>query len=234
MALVPGGPFHRGVNDPRGPDEGPERTLRLRDYFLDIHEVSNARFAEFVEATGYVTEAERDPAAVRSWRRPGADGLAPSAAHPVVHATWEDAHAYCAWRGRRLPTEAEWEKAARGGDDRQWPWGGTLDATRANGWGDADPYPTTSPVGAFPAGASPYGVLDLAGNVWEWCADWYDPDAYIIAAQRDPQGPSTGKLRVARGGSWTNPITVLRTSNRHAVHPSDSGPNLGFRCADSR
>ena len=224
MVRIPGGPFQRGVDDRRGPDEGPARTIHLSPFLIDRCEVTRERFAEFAAATGRVTAAAADSPAAGVSAEPG---------HPAVYVTWEEARAYCAWRGARLPTEAEWEKAARGTDGRQWPWGHRPDPSLANGWGPGDFWPGTSPAGAFPDGASPYGVLDMAGNVWEWCADWYDPDYYLVAPRRDPPGPDRGRLRVARGGSWTNPITVLRTSNRHAVHPADAGPGLGFRCAAS-
>ena len=230
MVRIPGGPFQRGVDDPRGPDEGPARPIHLQPFLIDRYEVTSRRFAEFAAATGRVTAAEADSQALRSWRSPGS-GAEAGPDHPVVYVTWDEARAYCAWRGARLPTEAEWEKAARGTDGRQWPWGHRPVASLANGWGPADLWAETSPAGAFPAGVSPYGVHDMAGNVWEWCADWYDPDYYVVAPRRDPPGPERGRLRVARGGSWTNPITVLRTSNRHAVHPEDAGPGLGFRCA---
>lgn len=230
MVRVPGGRFRRGVDDRRGRDEGPGRVIRLRPFHIDRFEVSNDRFAEFANATGHVTSSEADPDTPRSWRRPGADGEDAEGDHPVVYVTWEDARAYCAWRHKRLPTEAEWELAARGTDGRQWPWGPRPDPSRANGWGEQDPFSGTAPVGAFPVGVSPSGASDMAGNVWEWCADWYDPDYYLVAPKRDPLGPERGSLRVVRGGSWTNPITVLRTTNRHAVHPEEAGPSLGFRC----
>ena len=232
MVRIPGGPFQRGVDDPRGPDEGPARSIHLTPFYIDRYEVTVRRFAEFAAATGRVTAAEADSQGSRSWRSPGSGGEA-APDHPVVYVTWDEARACCAWRGARLPTEAEWEKAARGTDGRQWPWGPRPVASLANGWGPADPWAETSSAGAFPAGGSPYGVHDMAGSVWEWCADWYDPDYYVVAPRRDPPGPERGRLRVARGGSWTNPITVLRTSNRHAVHPDDAGPGLGFRCAVS-
>ena len=232
MVRIPGGPFRRGVDDRRGLDEGPARSIHLRPFLIDRCEVTTRRFGEFVAATGRVTAAEADSSVSRSWRSPGGRGAA-EPDHPVVYVTWDEARAYCGWRGVRLPTEAEWEKAARGSDGRQWPWGPRPEASLANAWGPGDPYSGTSPAGSFPAGASPYGVHDMAGNVWEWCADWYDPDYYVVAPRRDPPGPERGRLRVARGGSWTNPITVLRTSNRHAVHPDDAGPSLGFRCAAS-
>jgi formylglycine-generating enzyme required for sulfatase activity len=230
MVRIQAGPFRRGVDDRRGPDEGPAQTIRLHTFYIDRTEVTNARFAEFVAATGYRTSAEADSAS-RSWRQPHTDGTEAVADHPVVYVSWHDAQAYCRWRNGRLPTEAEWEKAARGTHGKRWPWGDREDASRANGWGPDDPYPGLAPAGMFPQGTSPFGVHDMAGNVWEWCADWYDPDHYTVAAPRDPTGPANGQLRVARGGSWSNPLPVLRTTNRHAVHPLEAGPGLGFRCA---
>ncbi|MGH2667538.1 MAG: formylglycine-generating enzyme family protein [bacterium] len=151
--------------------------------------------------------------------------------HPVNFVTWEEGNAFCGWAGGRLPAEAEWEKAARGTDGRTNPWGNEpADPSRAvyrRGWG----YLATDPVGSHPTGASPYGLLDMGGNVWEWCADWYDADYYAVAPTRDPRGPLAGIARVVRGGSWDSRPAVLSASCRSWGHRGYREADFGFRCA---
>ena len=234
--VVPAGPFTMGIDHPKATDEKPSHQIYLSAFSVDRYEVTNARFAAFVAATGYQTEAEKSGAEKAdsiSWRQPHGPGSVADPTHPVVYVSWQDAHAYCAWRGGRLPTEAEWEKSARGSDGRLWPWGAKFAAGRANLWGTEDGYEQLAPVGSFPSGASPYGALDMAGNVWEWCADWYDANYYATGPTKDPQGPETGRFKVLRGGSWINPVPVLRSINRFEVLPVERSPYIGFRCARS-
>lgn len=181
------------------------------------YEVTNAQFARFVETTGAHGEWQGD-----------ANG---KNRHPVVNVTWHNADAYCHWAEKRLPTEAEWEYAARGPEGRTYPWGNTWDASRARLKGSSES-DGTAPVGSFPSGASPFGVLDLAGNVWEWTADWYDSAYYRKSPLDNPKGPANGTNRVLRGGSWGSVSPkMVRSTNRLSYRPGSRNDVFGFRCA---
>jgi formylglycine-generating enzyme required for sulfatase activity len=261
---VPAGEFLMGSTDDdelAKSDEKPQHTVYLDGYWIARTEVTNAMFARFVAETGYRTEAEKaDSGRVfkfvtaefeetpgANWRHPRGplSNLVGLNYHPVVQVSWNDAVAYCQWAGCRLPTEAEWEKAARGVDGRLYPWGnGTVraklnfaDVNLEVPWADKnvnDGYTFTAPVGSYPAGASPFGALDMAGNVWEWVADWYEIDTYTQSLRENPQGPDNGSMRILRGGAWSYTAQAARTSDRSSMHPPDfrSGP-IGFRPARS-
>jgi sulfatase modifying factor 1 len=304
MAWVPGGEFTMGTDDPEAaPAEHPAHRVRVDGFWMDATEVTNAQFRRFVEATGYVTTAERpvDWGQLRkelppgmpkppddrlapgslvfnppgrpvslddhtawwrwvpgaSWRHPEGPGSSIEGKddHPVVHVSWDDAVAYARWAGKRLPTEAEWEFAARGGlEGKNYAWGDELqpgDRPLANTWQGhfpdrntgEDGFPRIAPVKSFPPNR--YSLHDLIGNVWEWCSDWYRPDAYRLlpagSVVVNPAGPESGfdptepyqPKRVTRGGSYLcspNYCSNYRPSARRGT-ASDSGmSHLGFRC----
>lgn len=260
MVYVPEGKFLMGSanSDNQAQDhEFPQHIVSLDSFWIDRTEVTNAMYAVFVEQSGYVTQTETDrngfilsgskwvAAKVANWRRPRGTGSSYEGLldHPVVQVTWEDAYKYCEWAGRRLPTEAEWEKAARGTNGQVYPWGDQLpDGSRANltdsnlrvEWADKsldDGYSFTSPVGNFPKGASPYGGLDMAGNVWEWVTDWYGEDYYANSPSSNPTGPGQSETRVLKGGSWHGYNSYLRSAARGAHMPNLSYDSHGFRCA---
>jgi len=253
MVYVPAGEFSMGsAAGERGSqsNEKPQHVVYLDAYWVDRTEVTTAQFRRFVQATGYVTAAERQGWAyawvesakswqeVRGadWRHPFGPGSEARDDHPVVQVSWTDAAAYCAWAGAALPTEAQWEKAARGTDGRLYPWGNEFDGTRVN-YGDSvyggdsiDGFRFTAPVGSYPQGASPYGALDMAGNVWEWTADRYGAGYYASSPQRNPAGPERGGSRVLRGGSWNHESSGMRSAYRLEAPGTTLVDNFGFRC----
>jgi formylglycine-generating enzyme required for sulfatase activity len=218
MVYVPAGEFLMGSGDDyryARPDERPQHTVYLDAFWIDRTEVTNAQYRKCVEA-GACEEA-------RCWDLDGYD--VPDL--PVVCVHWDAAQAYAAWAGGRLPTEAEWEKAARGTDGRLYPWGDSEpDCDKANYLGCAD---GPLPVGSHPEGASPYGVLEMAGNVWEWVADWYAEDYYSHSPDRNPQGPDSGEHRVGRGAAFRISHWSLRCAIRGWVRPDWLCGAGGFR-----
>lgn len=207
-------------NDAGDDDEKPAHKVFLATFEIDKFEVTNEQFQTFVEKTGYVTDAEKAGESI-TWRT-YAKGK-PN--HPVVMVTWNDAVAYCQWLGKRLPTEAEWEKAARGTDGRIYPWGNEWVAGRANT--EEAGYRGTTIVGSFPDGASPYGVMDMAGNVAEWTSDWYEayPGSTFTSAYFGK------KYRVIRGGGWFSEAKLVRTTERSCSSIDLRNDDVGFRCA---
>jgi formylglycine-generating enzyme required for sulfatase activity len=209
-------------------DEQPQRRVHLSGYWVGRTEVTNAQYQRFVRETGH--------AAPPHWQ--GEQVWARLPGFPVIWASWDDARTYCEWAGGRLPAEAEWEKAARGTDGRRYPWGNEWDVggvRRCNFWSDRqadDGYLEASPVGSYPAGASPYGCLDMAGNGEEWCTDWYDAEYYQTAPERDPKGPAQGDCRSVRGGYWGSSPRGVRCATRYPYAAlGDTYNFIGFRCA---
>ncbi|HHZ83366.1 MAG TPA: hypothetical protein EYN60_05055 [Nitrospirales bacterium] len=224
MALIPAGEFPMGSvkgSTHAKMSEGPQRMVFLDAYYVDVYEVTTKDYAKFLLAT--------QPQAPKAWNQVD---FAKHGDRPVVGVTWDDAVAYCTWVGKRLPTEAEWEKAARGTDGRQYPWGNeapTSDrATLTKKW---DGYDTPTPVGSLEAGKSPYGIYDMAGNAMEWVSDWYDQNYYDTAPSKNPTGPETGKAGVVRGGGWGFLPKDVRAANRINPPHETRCTNIGFRCA---
>jgi sulfatase modifying factor 1 len=218
MVVVPAGWFMMGQNDERRSNR-PQREVYVDAFAIDRRELTNGAFASFIAETGYQADGWD---AERARTQPDL---------PVVGVLWRDADAYCRWAGKRLPTEAEWEKAARGTDGGRFPWGNTWDPSRANtaesGCGGL------LPVGTFRAGASPYGVLDMAGNAAEWVNDYFDFGYYTYAPIHNPTGPSEVLDHGLRGGSWASPYTHAQTFFRDSSHSTRPNPRVGFRCARS-
>ncbi len=249
MVLIPAGEFEMGTESSEVPqlvqwakkwdssgqaswfeNEAPRHTVYLDAFYMDRYEVTNALYKKFMNATGH--KAHR-----RYWN----DSKYNAPDHPVVGVSWDDAKAYSEWAGKRLPTEAQWEKAARGGlAGKRFPWGDSdPDGSQCNfadkntdyHWSDKsvdDGYQYTAPAGSFTPNG--YGLYDMAGNVWEWCSDWYGEKYYSSSPSRSPTGPGSGTSRVLRGGSWNGYPNFLRAADRLYTNPSYSGSISGFRC----
>ena len=260
MVMIPAGDFLMGSLAGDGfTDERPQRLVSLHTFQIDRFEVTNARYEQFVKATGHAVPTNPNPSATL-WSSgrpfPGSD------THPVVNVSWHDAVAYCTWAGKRLPTEAEWEKAARGTDGRLYPWGNEWDIKKANSasywagrtiefkdamewkafWMDGEGARIskerglngevlTLPVGSLSESVSFYGLFDMAGNASEWVSDWFEPYYYLRAPRENPKGPDGKLLKVVRGGSWLKPAGSLRTADRDYGLPTDQQSGTGFRCA---
>ena len=230
LVYVPAGEFLMGSADSdtlASSNEKPQHRVTLDAFWIDKTEVPNAMYARCVQAG-----ACKAPSQTKSPTRSSYYGTPAYDNYPVIYISWNDAQKYCAWAGRRLPTEAEWEKAARGPDGRKYPWGNDFDNGKLNSGGAG--LNDTAAVGSYPAGASPYGALDMAGNAWEWVADWNDDTYYVGSPARNPTGPDSGTFRVLRGGAWQNTQRGVRTPSRFRSDP-DSAEffNYGFRCSRS-
>jgi formylglycine-generating enzyme required for sulfatase activity len=229
----------------RGDRETPLHRVRLDAYYIDQYEVTVALFTKFVAATGHKTVAEQNGWSSvyqpkegggwhsvkiegADWRRPGGPNTTTEPTLPVVHVAWADADTYCRWAGKRLPTEAEWERAARGPHGRTYPWGKDFDQGKVN---SGMTNKRVLPVGSYPAGVSPYGVHDMSGNVWEWVRDGFDKDYYGKSPERNPNGPEQATQKALRGGSWLNHRIYVASARRGMAPPDRHTDDIGFRCA---
>ena len=247
MVRIPAGNFIQGstvdqVNDahescaevddqcwrPALDDEIPRHEVYLDEFYIDRYEVSNAQYDECIKA-GFCYA----PLLLSSNTRSSYFDNSRHADYPIIYVTWYDADRYCRWAGKRLPTEAEWEKAARGPNGMLWPWGDFFNPDMGNirPGGVAPDTRDTTPVGLYPEGTSPYGVMDMVGNVWEWVVDWYDESYYQVSPNWNPQGPASGEKRVICGGSWNSNIGSARAASRAGAPPDGQYFDIGFRCA---
>jgi formylglycine-generating enzyme required for sulfatase activity len=217
--LVPAGNFTMGDDE-----ESPRREVYVDDFYIDKYEVTVSRYAKFLQASGGVKRPDR-------WEEASLDTASEL---PVVGVDWHDADAYCRWAGKRLPTEAEWEKAARGTDGRSYPWGNDEPTSQRANFGKSSESPYKgglAPAGSREAGKSPYGVQDLAGNASEWVADWFQ-ESFMAGDARNPKGPENGSAKVIRGGGWYDPPNKLKSSRRMYASADTRADDLGFRCAN--
>ena len=226
MVEIPAGEFAMGSDGVRAlEDERPMHRVWLDRFSMDLHEVATAQYAEFLIAT-------QRPA---PWQWNSAD-LSQSHDRPVIGVDWSDADAYCRWKGKRLPTEAEWEKSARGTDGRLYPWGDQFPGKDLANFALGARFSYSQvllPVQSYEQGKSPYGLLHMAGNVWEWVQDWYVVNYYEVSPARNPQGPGSGQFKVLRGGSWSDLPKYLLTYGRFKLPPETRNSYTGFRCAKS-
>ena len=222
MVQIPEGPFTMGSND-GDPDEAPEHQVYLKGFYLDRKEVTQEEYMRFARMT------KRAVPRIEVFDDDQSKILKPEFA--AMSVSWDEAAAYCKWAGKRLPTEAEWEKAGRGGSKRRYPWGDKFITNAANVDGSEDGYKYLAPPGSFDAGRSPYGLHDMTGNVAEWVEDSYDEHYYRKAPFRDPKGPENADLKVVRGGSWRETELHVRLSKRFAAKHWRTDVTIGIRCA---
>lgn len=240
MVLIPAGQFLMGSDKKVDRNaylaELPQRKIYLDAYEIDKFEVTTVQFLKFVLA--------KDLPPLIDWQYDGGNFQETMVNHPVMHVSWDDADAYCRWAGKRLPTEAEWEKAARGDDGRIYPWGNQMAGLSRSNYGRtglSGPvrdrperlllYPPIISVDKYDNAVSPYGLFQMSGNVAEWVADWYDPKYYASAPDRNPKGPENGTQRSFRGGGWIDSTPSVRAAQRNGTDPSTKMNWMGFRCA---
>lgn len=225
-AMIPAGTFWMGVDGLQGlDDERPRHPVMLDAYAMDLYEVTVGRYATFLK------QSDRIPPFFWDTVDLNAHGD-----RPVIGVDWDDADAYCRWAGKRLPTEAEWERAARGTDERRYPWGHQAPTPELANFGIGARFSygqTLMPVGRYEKGKSPDGMYDMAGNVWEWVQDWYGIDYYEVSDKQNPRGPAVGQFKVLRGGAWSELPKYLLTYGRFKLPPQTRNSYTGFRCARS-
>ena len=222
MTLIEAGPFTMGSAQEDCPDnQRPSHTIHLSAFYMDPYPITNQDYRDFVNCEGYKAPIH--------WQ--GGQFPTGTSRHPVVNVSWQDAMAYAKWQGARLPTEAEWEKAARGKDERLYPWGSRfVDGERCN---NGNVVGTTLPVDEFPLGRSPYGIWDMSGNVSEWCYDYYEETFYQYSPSTNPKGPDGGQERVIRGGFFGDNRPGVRTTHRAGAQEGQTRDTVGFRIAMS-
>lgn len=233
MIVVPAGSFPMGVPDgdrDGGRDEYPRHDVFVDAFAIDKFEVTNGLYLAFVKSAGHrVPQNPKNPTR-NLWQ---GDSITESLVdRPVINVDWFDADAYCTWAGKRLPTEAEWEKAAKGTSDRRFPWGNVEPTAKHLNYNQRwIGEKTLMPVGSYEAGKSPFGVYDMAGNVWEWVNDWYDAQYYEKSPKKNPKGPDAGVKKVIRGAGWQNETPTVRIFTRVESDPMGRNESTGFRCA---
>ncbi len=234
MVLVPEGVFPMGVPKAArdgGVDERPNHDVFLDTFYIDKYEVTNGRYLTFITKTGHRTPQHPTDPTKGLWQ---GNTMPESVVDlPVINVDWFDAEAYCKWAEKRLPTEAEWEKAAKGPNDWRFPWGDVEPTDKHLNYNQVtwNGETTLVPVGIYEAGKSPYGAYDMAGNVWEWVADWYDSQYYSKSPERNPKGPQSGGFKVLRSSGWQGETPQARIFTRIMSKPLDRNHSTGFRCA---
>ena len=226
MVEIPEGLFTMGFDGTQAlEDERPKHQVWLPAFFMDLHEVTTGKYAAFLAATNRLAP----------WQWNGVD-LSRHRDRPVIGVDWSDAEAYCRWYGKRLPTEAEWEKSARGTDGRLYPWGNRVPSKDLANFALGARFSYNQvlmTVQSYEQGKSPYGLYQMAGNVWEWVQDWYAGNYYEVSPDQNPQGPEQGQFKVLRGGSWSDLPKYLLTYGRFKLSPETRNSYTGFRCARS-
>jgi len=225
MVYVPAGSFTMGSNSSEADtDEIPEHEVYLDAFWIDKYEVTNSQYAQCMAAGACAA-----PIITKSYTRTSYYGNSEYDKYPVIYVSWYEAQAYCQWAGRQLPTEAQWEKAARGTDGRKYPWGNEKPTNKHSNFGSLNK--GTTDVGIYNEGQSPYGCFDMIGNVWEWVFDWYQEDYYSSSDnEKNPSGLLLGEKKVLRGGLWGFSEKVLRVTYRDSDTPDTTGNSSGFRC----
>jgi formylglycine-generating enzyme required for sulfatase activity len=229
MMFIPAGEFMMGCNSEVDKecieDEKPYHRVYLDDYYMDKHEVTAGDYEKCVNAKSC---SKLNSGSICN------NGNSRKSNHPINCVNWNQADNFCKWAGKRLPTEAEWEKAARGTDGRIYPWGNEFDCNKSCNSVKPCNHNSTCTAGSIPADMSPFGAMDMGGNVWEWVADWYGAGYFKISPSNNPRGASSGKYRVLRGGSWgVSHPEILRVSYRFWINPTANNWDWGFRCARS-